>query len=58
MRWAKIAATVHGRAEDAEEAGAESVYGEPDEIDPTEVVRDPREDDDDPGAGPSLAADR
>jgi hypothetical protein len=42
----------------AEEEGAESVYGEPDEIDPTEVVSDPREDDDDPGAGPGLAADR
>jgi hypothetical protein len=34
------------------------VYGEPDEIDPTEVVRDPGEDEDDPGAGPGVAADR
>ncbi|MBA3264560.1 MAG: hypothetical protein H0T69_19250 [Thermoleophilaceae bacterium] len=38
------------------------VYGEPDEVDPTEVVRDPREDEDededDPGAGPGVAADR
>ena len=42
----------------AEEAGAESVYAEPDEIDPTEVVSDPREGEDDPGAGPGLAADR
>jgi hypothetical protein len=33
-------------------------YGEPDELDPTEVVSDPREDEDDPGAGPGLAADR
>jgi hypothetical protein len=41
-----------------EEEGAPQVYGEPDEIDPTEVVRDPREDDDDPGAGPGVAADR
>lgn len=42
--------------EDTDEAGA--VYGEPDEIDPTEVTRDPREDPDDPGQGPGLAADR
>ena len=35
-----------------------AVYGEPDEIDPTEVVADPREDDDDPGAGPGVAPDR
>jgi hypothetical protein len=34
------------------------VYGEPDELDPTEVVRDPREGEDDPGAGPGVAADR
>jgi hypothetical protein len=33
-------------------------YGEPDEEDVTEVVRDPDEGDDDPGAGPGLAADR
>jgi hypothetical protein len=37
---------------------ADSVYGEPDEVDPTEVVRDPREGEDDPGAGPGVAADR
>jgi hypothetical protein len=41
---------------ESDEAG--SVYGEGDEVDPTEVVSDPREDDDDPGAGPGLAADR
>jgi hypothetical protein len=42
---------------ESDEAGA--VYGEPDEIDPTEIVRDPVEDDDDdPGAGPGIAADR
>jgi hypothetical protein len=41
---------------ESDEAGA--VYGEPDEVDPTEVVRDPREDEDDPGAGPGVAADR
>jgi hypothetical protein len=41
---------------EADESGAE--YGEPDEIDPTEVVRDPGADDDDPGAGPGIAADR
>ena len=48
---------------DAFEAEDESdeatvVYGEPDEVDPTEVVRDPREGEDDPGAGPGVAADR
>jgi hypothetical protein len=41
---------------ESDESGA--VYGEADEVDPTEVVSDPREDDDDPGAGPGLAADR
>jgi hypothetical protein len=42
-----------------EEAGAASpAYGEPDEVDPTEVVRDPREEEDDPGAGPGVAPDR
>ena len=35
-----------------------AVYGEPDEVDPTEVTRDPAEGDDDPGQGPGLAADR
>ena len=35
-----------------------AAYGEPDEIDPTEVVRDPAEGEDDPGAGPGIAADR
>jgi hypothetical protein len=43
--------------ERSDESGA--AYGEPDEIDPTEVVRDPdSETDDDPGAGPGIAADR
>jgi hypothetical protein len=37
---------------------ATAVDAEPDEIDPTEVTRDPREGDDDPGAGPGVAADR
>jgi len=41
---------------ESDRAGA--VYGEPDQVDPTEVVRDPDEDDDDPGAGPGIAADR
>jgi hypothetical protein len=41
---------------ESDEAGV--VYGEPDEVDPTEVVRDPDEGEDDPGAGPGLAADR
>jgi hypothetical protein len=35
-----------------------AVDAEPDEIDPTEVVRDPNEEEDDPGAGPGVAADR
>ena len=54
----------HNPAEDAftpevesDESGA--AYGEPDEVDPTEVVRDPdAEVDDDPGEGPGIAADR
>jgi hypothetical protein len=53
----------HNPAEDeftpereSDESGA--VYGEPDEIDPTEVVSDPEESDDDPGEGPGIAADR
>jgi hypothetical protein len=37
---------------------SDAVYGEPDEVDPTEVVRDPREGEDDPGAGPGIAPDR
>lgn len=37
---------------------ATSVYAEPDEIDPTEVVSDPREGPDDPGTGPGIAPDR
>ena len=35
-----------------------AIYGEPDEIDPTEVVADPSEGEDDPGAGPGVAPDR
>jgi hypothetical protein len=54
----------HNPAEDAftpeveaDESGA--AYGEPDEIDPTEVVSDPdAEVDEDPGEGPGIAADR
>ena len=33
-------------------------YSEPDEVDPTEVRRDPREGPDDPGAGTDIAPDR
>jgi hypothetical protein len=33
-------------------------YGEADEVDVTEVTRDPREGRDDPGAGPGVAHDR
>ena len=35
-----------------------ALYGEPDEIDPTELVADPSEEDDDPGAGPGIAPER
>ncbi len=37
---------------------ATAVYGEPDEVDPTEVTRDPREAGEDPGQGPGIAPDR
>jgi hypothetical protein len=37
---------------------ATAVYGEPDEVDPTEVVSDPEAGAEDPGEGPGLAADR
>jgi hypothetical protein len=45
-------------APEEESDRADAVYGEPDEVDPTEVVRDPREEGEDPGEGPGLAADR
>src|SRR4051794_8998885 len=44
------------RNEEARDADA--VYGEPDQVDVTEVVRDPDEPDDDPGQGPGVAFDR
>ena len=37
---------------------ATAVYGEPDEVDPTEVTRDPREGGKDPGQGPGIASER
>lgn len=43
---------------EVESDNANAVYGEPDEVDPTEVVRDPDEGPDDPGAGPGIAPDR
>jgi hypothetical protein len=43
---------------DEEARQATAVYGEADEIDVTEVTRDPNEPDDDPGQGPGIAADR
>ena len=47
---------------EAESDYSGAAYGEPDEIDTTEVVRDADpagdEDPDDPGAGPGIAADR
>jgi hypothetical protein len=42
----------------AEEDEPSTVYGEADEVDPTEVTRDPREGPDDPGAGPGIAPER
>lgn len=45
-------------APEEESDRSSAVYGEPDEIDPTEVVADPGEGDDDPGAGPGVAPDR
>ena len=54
----------HNPAEDLFTPEVESdrsgaAYGEPDEIDPTEVVEDPdAEADEDPGEGPGIAADR
>lgn len=48
-----------GAAPRADEAGkAGIVYGEPDQVDVTEVVGDPAEGPDDPGRGPGLAAER
>ena len=44
------------RDEEARRAGA--TYGEPDQVDVTEVVRDPEEGPDDPGQGPGVAFDR
>jgi hypothetical protein len=41
---------------EADLAGA--AYGEGDEVDPTEVTRDPGAGEDDPGEGPGIAADR
>jgi hypothetical protein len=43
---------------EAETDRSTAVYGEPDEEDTTELVRDPDEDPGDPGAGPGIAADR
>jgi len=43
---------------EAESDRSTAVYGEPDEVDPTEVTSDPSEGPDDPGEGPGLAADR
>ncbi len=37
---------------------ASPAYAEPDEVDPTEVTSDPREEPDDPGEGPGIASER
>ena len=42
----------------SEDARTTAVYGDADEVEATEVVRDPLEGDDDPGAGPGITADR
>ncbi len=41
-----------------EDARTTAVYGDADEVGATEVVRDPLEGDEDPGAGPGITADR
>jgi hypothetical protein len=43
---------------DQEALRSTAEYGEPDEVDTTEVVRDPDEGGDDPGTGPGIAFDR
>jgi hypothetical protein len=43
---------------EGERAGPAPAFGEPDEVDPTEVVRDPEEGPEDPGQGPGLAPER
>jgi hypothetical protein len=45
-------------APEEESDRSSAVYGEADEVDPTEVRRDPREGPDDPGAGTDIAPDR
>jgi hypothetical protein len=45
-------------SEEQESDRSDAAYGEPDEVDPTEVTRDPRAGSDDPGEGPGIAADR
>jgi hypothetical protein len=52
------AALEEGFSPEAESDESTGAYGEPDEVDPTEVTRDPEEGEDDPGAGPGIAADR
>ncbi|MDQ3647632.1 MAG: hypothetical protein M3433_03425 [Actinomycetota bacterium] len=44
--------------EEVESDSSTFVGAEPDEVDPTEVISDPREGSDDPGKGPGPAADR
>ncbi|MCW2989792.1 MAG: hypothetical protein JWM73_386 [Solirubrobacterales bacterium] len=43
---------------DDEALRSTATYGEPDQVDVTEVVRDPEEGADDPGQGPGIAFDR
>jgi len=55
---ARFSSDANPAAPEIESDRSTAVYGEADEIDPTEVVADPDEDGEDPGAGPGLAADR
>jgi hypothetical protein len=50
--------TTQAGAPEAEAERAGASYGEPDEEDVTEVVRDPEEGPDDPGEGPGIASER
>ena len=43
---------------ETEKDRSSAAYSEPDEVDPTEVVSDPREGSEDPGAGPDIAPSR
>lgn len=54
----RVRAEVDRETEERDPAEESGLYGEPDQEDVTEVVRDPGGGADDPGAGPGIAADR